>query len=117
MAKGPLLSVQELAQLGFQQMAALLQLLGGGPTAGKAAENRAASISAPTLFICGNEDHAIPCTKPFSRATQQYCKGSYEFLEVKCGHDLQHCQDPNQTEIVTDAILDHIKKNMHWRYA
>eukprot|EP00439_Symbiodinium_sp_Y106_P043691 s871_g5.t1 len=117
MAKGPLLSVPELAQLGFQQMAALLQLLGGGPTAGKAAENRAASISAPTLFICGNEDHAIPCTKPFSRATQQYCEGSYEFLEVKCGHDLQHCQDPNQTEIVTDAILDHIKKNMHWRYA
>ncbi|CAE7818538.1 yfhM [Symbiodinium sp. CCMP2456] len=117
MAQGPLRSVPEIAQLGFQQVAALLQLLGGSPTPGEAAQNRAASISAPTLFICGNEDRQILCAKPFSRATQQYCKGSYQFLEVTCGHDPQNCHDPDQTGIVYDAILDHIKKHSHWWYA
>jgi len=111
MAKPPLLPVEVINDRGFPAMAQLRAIFGGEPNSGEPARLRTGKVLAPTLFVCGSQDDSILCTKPFSRATRQYVKGEYRYLEVECGHVPQHCADAAQTAIVTGAILDHIKSH------
>ena len=62
------------------------------------------NIKTPTLLIWGNRDSAIGRTGV--EGTEKYMKGPYTFLELDVGHWLIQ----ESFKIVSDSIIDHIKK-------
>jgi pimeloyl-ACP methyl ester carboxylesterase len=63
------------------------------------------NVNTPTLLIWGNRDSAIGRTGV--EDTEKYMKGPYTFLELDVGHWLIQ----ESFEEVSEAILDHLKKN------
>ncbi|MDP6684969.1 MAG: alpha/beta hydrolase [Candidatus Marinimicrobia bacterium] len=62
-------------------------------------------VPTPTLLIWGNRDSAIGRTGV--EGSEKYMKGPYTFLEMDAGHWLIQ----ESFEEVSDAIIDHIKRN------
>jgi len=65
-------------------------------------------IEIPALFVCGSGDTALLCTEPYAKATENFCKAGYTYLEVDCGHDVMACTADTETQKVIDGIIDHI---------
>ena len=117
MALPPLMSATQILAHGITPMhsaaASLRAVFGGTPNAGVAQRVSVGNVSAaiPTLYVCGTEDDAILCDRPFSHATARYVDGNYTFLAVACGHDLLSCGALKQkvTQEVMDAVVAHLQ--------
>jgi len=72
---------------------------------GWAATTRVGNVTMPALYVCGKDDSSILCNKPYALKTQDYCEGTYEYLEVDCGHNVNDCKDSHK---VLDGILRNI---------
>ena len=106
-AMPPLMSEAQLLLHGFAEAAALRAVFGGTPNAGTPATHPTGNISVPTLYVCGDSDTAILCSKKFALKTKDYVDPgtSYTQLTVKCGHDLLSCATASETNKVIAAIV------------
>jgi pimeloyl-ACP methyl ester carboxylesterase len=117
----PTFSVEELLVKYHNPSMSALRAIFPGSAAAKAhpqgigANITVANVSMPTLFVCGETDSAILCTRPYSRKTSQYCSGAYQYLQVQCGHDVlaksggDGCKTVAEVDKVNGAILAHIQ--------
>eukprot|EP01083_Nonionella_stella_P010848 30833_1 len=71
------------------------------------------TIPVSTLFVCGSQDPYLLCTLPYVEAQKSMITGSYDVLNVPCGHDLMTC-DGNDTAAmdVFEKLTEHILKTM-----
>jgi pimeloyl-ACP methyl ester carboxylesterase len=73
------------------------------------------NVSAPALYVCGETDTAILCSKPYALKTAGFCSGGYQYLQVACGHDVlakgsaDGCKTQSDVDKVNGAILAHIQ--------
>jgi len=102
MAMPPLMSASSLLSHGSVSMASLRVLFGGDENPGFGQAHPIGNVSQPVLYVCGKQDSAILCDRPYALTTQQYCKANYTFLDVDCGHDLLNC---TEKDTVMQAIL------------
>merc|ERR1719433_2037653 len=87
-------------------------LFGGTPDNGIPATNgTVGNVKANTLFVCGKSDPALLCNHPFSLNTKNYVDGTYQYLEINCGHSVLSCTRKAETSKVVDAIVQHLAKN------
>ena len=68
-AMPPLMSASELWKHGAIESANLRILFGGTPNPGHGAANRLGNVTMPTLFVCGQNDTAILCSRPYALKT------------------------------------------------
>ena len=64
-------------------MASLRTLFGGDENPGFGQTHQVGNVTQPVLYVCGKQDTAILCDRPYALATQQYCEGNYTFLDVR----------------------------------
>jgi pimeloyl-ACP methyl ester carboxylesterase len=108
MAMPPLMSAAELVAYNATATAALREIFGGTPNPGHSASVKIGAITVPTLFVCGADDTALLCTRPYALETSKYCTGGYRYLQVDCGHDLLSCSNKSATADVIAAIVANV---------
>ena len=64
-------------------MASLRTLFGGDENPGFGQTHKVGNVTQPLLYVCGKQDTAILCDRPYALATEQYCEGNYTFLDVR----------------------------------
>lgn len=117
LAMPPVMQVKEIEATdypGKQSAMYVRSLFPGMSGKGFPATEKVGKIAAPTLFICGTEDMAIPCSLSQYRAAYartNYFSGSYKQLKVVCGHNTTACSDNRETEKVLEAVLQHLDDN------
>jgi pimeloyl-ACP methyl ester carboxylesterase len=89
-------------------IAALRGIFGGTPDAGRPAKVATGNIDVPVMYVCGSQDPAILCNRPYALKTKDYCKGAYEYVEVDCSHWPLACMWQSETQKVIDAVIRHI---------
>jgi pimeloyl-ACP methyl ester carboxylesterase len=95
------------------QAASIRTLFGGEKREGYAATHPIGPVHVPSLFVCGDKDTALLCTRPYARRSADFCPGGYSYLAVDCGHDLLACANATSTRLVTDAIVRHLANRSH----
>lgn len=110
MAMPPLMSVAELEAHGASGTAKLRALFGGTPNAGHAAPVAIGRVTVPTVFICGAQDTALLCTRPYALETSKFCTGGYRYLEVDCDHNLMSCANQTITNQVMAAVIANVQQ-------
>ena len=107
-----LLSASDLLKDGAFSAAFLRSIFGGTPNEGHPAKEPVGNVNVPTLFICGNQDESILCTRDYSKKSSDFVVDSeYDYLEVECGHDLlsSSCKEMDK---IMEIVIDHVDKNM-----
>jgi len=78
---------------------------------GKQAEHPSGPVSLPVLFICGEDDAFLLCSKPYAKATKNYVlepESNYEYLGVKCGHWIPlSCGNTDETKNTKEILKIH----------
>jgi len=122
MALPPTFTASELLlKYGSPSMASLRELFAGSTAAkahpeGIGAKTAVKNVTMPALYVCGKSDTAILCNRPYALKTNEYCTASYQYVEVKCGHDVlakglvDGCTSDAEVDKVNSAILAHIQK-------
>lgn len=69
----------------------------------------------PTIFVCGERDPYLLCTRPYALKTADYIKGgTYRYFKADCGHDLlsvgggSGCTSASVQKSVLDTITGFI---------
>eukprot|EP00931_Biecheleriopsis_adriatica_P104456 TRINITY_DN79130_c0_g1_i1.p1 TRINITY_DN79130_c0_g1~~TRINITY_DN79130_c0_g1_i1.p1 ORF type:complete len:367 (+),score=41.35 TRINITY_DN79130_c0_g1_i1:124-1101(+) len=69
----------------------------------------------PTLFVCGQKDPYLLCTRPYALKTADYVQGAaYHYFKADCGHDLLSvggsggCTSESVLKLVLDRITTFI---------
>merc|ERR1719282_290115 len=76
LAQPPQFTAWELTEKGDLAMAALREAFGINKdlsTKGAPQKTATGDISVPSLFVCGNTDTSLLCTRPYAKQTEQYC--------------------------------------------
>jgi hypothetical protein len=77
---------------GSFSMASLRTLFGGDENPGFGQTHKVGNVTQPLLYVCGKQDTAILCDRPYALATQQYCEGNYTFLDVRPVAPVSHAR-------------------------
>lgn len=107
MSMPPLMSSDDLWEYSYSAWF-LRKMFGGEPDDGNAQPNPAGDVNVPALYVCGTEDPAILCNKPYALKSEQYCKAGYTYVEVECEHNVLDCKSDAATQTVKDAIIAHV---------
>lgn len=114
LATPPIMDSGTLLSEGFVATSELRVTWGMGngevPNEGISQSHSIGNAQMPALFVCGSSDSAWLCNRDYAKATQDYCPGGYQYLEVDCGHDLLSCPKQDETNKVISAIVDHITR-------
>lgn len=81
---------------------------------GEAAKKQIGNITLPTLFVCGENDAYLLCTKPYALRTKDYVAAEYTYTKAKCGHGLfgADCASDDARQTVLSAITKHIQSHI-----
>lgn len=102
----PLFSASDLLFHGYGAMAAMRKAFGMNadiPNHDLPQRAPAGPMKMPTLYICGESDPTILCSRPYALKTKDYCHNGYQYMGVAlCAHSVLGCHG------VEDRIVEHI---------
>eukprot|EP00658_Telonema_sp_P-2_P076374 TRINITY_DN6671_c0_g1_i4.p1 TRINITY_DN6671_c0_g1~~TRINITY_DN6671_c0_g1_i4.p1 ORF type:complete len:129 (+),score=11.78 TRINITY_DN6671_c0_g1_i4:218-604(+) len=119
LARPPLFSADDLLHKYKSPSTAALRRMYPGCDAckaqpeGNAAAHPVPNTSVPSLFVCGAQDPAIMCNRPYALRTREYVSSEYTYVKVECAHDVLTESDScpaAEVAKVTAAILDHLQQ-------
>lgn len=70
------------------------------------------SVAVPTLFLCGDQDPYIFCSRPFALRTKEYVNAEYTYATAACQHNLfGDCTTNEMQQYVFSTITEHVTKH------